>query len=117
MISTFNPEGYDDHQVLHLQQLQINAAYSVMRMNDKFGDARASQDPSLFSTESEPAGQLQMSMLSATPPPIDTDLGEDMEEKKEEIDNFDERCRNKKLTADAHHAGDRVRSTWYNFDY
>jgi hypothetical protein len=98
VISAFNPEGYDDRQVLHIQQLQINAAYSVMIQSDKSGDASASQDPSLFSTASEPAGQLQMSMLSATPPPIDTDLGEDTEE--EEIDKFDKRRTGNKLTAD-----------------
>jgi hypothetical protein len=39
VISVFNPEGYDDRQVLHIQQLQINAAYSVMRQHDKAGDA------------------------------------------------------------------------------
>jgi hypothetical protein len=41
-----------------------------------------------------------MSMLSATPPPIDTDLGEDMEEDQEEIDKFDKRRTGNKLTAD-----------------
>jgi hypothetical protein len=41
-----------------------------------------------------------MSKLSATPPPIDNDLGEDMEEEVEEIDKFDARRRNNKLTAD-----------------
>jgi hypothetical protein len=30
VISAFNLEGYDDRQVLHIQQLQINAANSVM---------------------------------------------------------------------------------------
>ena len=40
-----------------------------------------------------------MSMLSATPPPIHTDLGEDMEEEKEEIDNFDKRRTGNKLAA------------------
>ena len=117
MISVFNPEGFDDHQVLHIQQLQINAAYSVMRQNVKSGDAWASQDPSLFATASEPAVLLQMSMLSATPPPIDTDLGEDMEEEEEEIDKFDKRRTGNKLTADSGPAEltlimqDRVRST------
>jgi hypothetical protein len=40
-----------------------------------------------------------MSMLSATPPPIDTDLGDDTEE-EEEIDKFDKRRTGNKLTAD-----------------
>jgi hypothetical protein len=87
----FNLEGYDDRQVL---QLQINAAYSVMRQNEKSEDAWTSHDPFLFSTVSEPTGQLQISMLSATP------LGEDMEEEVEEIDKFDVRRKNNKLTAD-----------------
>jgi hypothetical protein len=100
VISVFNPEGYDDRQVLHIQQLQINAAYSVMRQNDKSGDAWISQGPSLFSTASEPAGQLQMNKLSDIPPHIDTALGEDMGEEKEEIDNFDARRINNKLITD-----------------
>ena len=51
MISAFNPEGYDDRQVLHVQQLQINATYSVMLQNDKSGDAWISQDNTSASTD------------------------------------------------------------------
>ena len=51
MISAFNPEGYDDRQVLHVRQLQINATYSVMRQNDKSGDAWISQDDTSASTD------------------------------------------------------------------
>ena len=98
MISVFNPEGYDDRQVLHIQQLQIDAAYSVM-LQSPVMPGSLKTPLSLYSTASEPARHLQMSMLSATPPPLDTDLGENMEEEKEEIDNFDKRRTRNKLTA------------------
>jgi 3'-phosphoadenosine 5'-phosphosulfate (PAPS) 3'-phosphatase len=97
IISVFNPEGYDDRQVLHIQQLQINAAYSVMQQHDKAGDAWTQQDPSLYTTAEAPSGLYQMNMISATTPTVDTTLDEE-EDDDVEIDAFDQRCINYPLS-------------------
>jgi Zinc finger C-x8-C-x5-C-x3-H type (and similar) len=83
VISEFDPEGYDDSQVLHIQQLQINAAYSVMRQAEKTGDAWLPQDPALYPAASELGGQYQINMMSASAPTVNTDFAsEDEDEEK-----------------------------------
>jgi hypothetical protein len=80
VISKFNPEGYDDSQVLHIQQLQINAAYSVMRQAEKTGDAWLPQDPTPYPAATEPGVHFQINMMSASEPTVNTDVASDDED-------------------------------------
>lgn len=81
VMSMFNPEGFDDSQVLHIQQLQINAAYSVMRQAEKAGDSWLPQEPSSYASTAEPGGLYQINMMSASAPTVNTDEDEEEYEK------------------------------------
>jgi Zinc finger C-x8-C-x5-C-x3-H type (and similar) len=83
VISNFNSEAYDDSQVLHIQQLQINAAYSIMRQAEKTGDDWLPQDPSPYPAASEPGVQYQINVMSASAPIVNTDIASDDEDDAE----------------------------------
>ena len=91
VISKFNPEGYDDSQVLHIQQLQINAAYSIMRQAEKTGEAWLPQDPTSYPAATDTGVQFQINMMSASAPTVNTDIASDDEDDAELplIDAFD----------------------------
>jgi hypothetical protein len=91
VISKFNPEGYDDSQVLHIQQLQINAAYSVMRQAEKTGEAWLPQEPSPYPAALDSSGLYQINMMSASAPTVNADIASDDEDDDEAplIDAFD----------------------------
>jgi hypothetical protein len=83
VIFKFNPEGYDDSQVLRIHQLQINDAYSVMRQAEKTGDAWLPQDPTPCPAATEPGVHFQINMMSTSAPTVNTDIASDDEDDAE----------------------------------
>jgi hypothetical protein len=85
---------------LHIQQLQINVAYFVMRQAEKAGDAWLPQDPSPYPAASEPGGLYQINMMSASAPTVNIDIDSEDEDEDEApmIDVFDTSRINKSLS-------------------